>query len=138
MIMKFHNSFPFVLLHAALGLLCYIVVMTVYVTFRGVDDDFVFWAVWLLVFSLALLALSVAGTKVTMTDDTITVKRPDNYVRSTLMYISKITKVTSHGTFFGRKVVFEDADGHKATAYPHNLNALADGLKKHGISIQLQ
>lgn len=126
------------MLHAALGLLCYIVVMTVYVTFRGVDDDFVFWAVWLIVFLAALLALSVAGTKVTMTDDTITVKRPDNYVRSTLMYINKITKVTSRNTFFGRKVVFEDADGHKATAYPHDLNALADGLKKRGISIQLQ
>lgn len=138
MIMKFHNSFSFVLLHAALGLLCYIVVMTVYVTFRGVDDDFVFWAVWLLVFSLALLALAVAGTKVIMTDDTITVKRPDNYVKSTMMYINKITKVTSRNTFFGRKVVFEDADGHKATAYPHDINSLADGLKKHGISMQLQ
>lgn len=112
--------------------------MTVYVTFRGVDDDFVFWAVWLLVLSLALLALSVAGTKVTMTDDTINVKRSTSYAGSTMMYISKITKVTSHGTFFGRNVVFEDADGHKATAYPHDLNALADGLKKHGISIQLQ
>lgn len=138
MIMKFHNSFPFVLLHAALGLLCYIVVMTVYVTFRGVDDDFVFWAVWLIVFLAALLAPPIVGTKVTMTDDTITVKRPDNYVRATLMYINKITKVTSRNTFFGRKVVFEDADGHKATAYPHDLNALADSLKKHGISIQLQ
>lgn len=138
MIMKFHNSFPFVLLHAALGLLCYIMVMTVYVTFRGVDDDFVFWAVWLLVLSLALLALSVAGTKVTMTDDTINVKRSTSYAGSTMMYISKITKVTSRNTFFGRNVVFEDADGHKATAYPHDLNALADGLKKHGISIQLQ
>lgn len=138
MIMKFHNSFPFVLLHAALGLLCYIVVMTVYVTFRGVDDDFVFWAVWLLVLSLALLALSIAGTKVTMTDDTINVKRSASYAGSTMMYINKITKVTSRNTFFGRKVVFEDADGHKATAYPHDLNALADGLKKHGINIQLQ
>lgn len=136
--MKFHNSFPFVLLHAALGLLCYIVVMTVYVTFRGVDDDFVFWAVWLLVLSLALLALSIAGTKVTMTDDTINVKRSASYAGSTMMYINKITKVTSRNTFFGRKVVFEDADGHKATAYPHDLNALADGLKKHGINIQLQ
>ena len=138
MIMKFRNSFPFVLRYASLMLLCYVAIMTVYVTFRGVDDDFVFWTVWLLVFTLALTALSVAGTKVTMTDDTVTVKRPDNYVRSTLMYINKITKVTSHGTFFGRKVVFEDADGHKATAYPHDINALADSLKKHGISIQLQ
>ena len=138
MIMKFRNSFPFVLRYASLMLLCYVAIMTVYVTFRGVDDDFVFWTVWLLVFTLALTALSVAGTKVTMTDDTVTVKRPDNYVRSTLMYINKITKVTSHGTFFGRKVVFEDADGHKATAYPHDINALAEGLKKHGISIQLQ
>ena len=136
--MKFRNSFPFVLRYASLMLLCYVAIMTVYVTFRGVDDDFVFWTVWLLVFTLALTALSVAGTKVTMTDDTVTVKRPDNYVRSTLMYINKITKVTSHGTFFGRKVVFEDADGHKATAYPHDINALAEGLKKHGISIQLQ
>ena len=136
--MKFRNSFPFVLRYASLMLLCYVAIMTVYVTFRGVDDDFVFWTVWLLVFTLALTALSVAGTKVTMTDDTVTVKRPDNYVRSTLMYINKITKVTSHGTFFGRKVVFEDADGHKATAYPHDINALADSLKKHGISIQLQ
>lgn len=93
---------------------------------------------WLLVLSLALLALSVAGTKVTMTDDTINVKRSTSYAGSTMMYISKITKVTSRNTFFGRKVVFEDADGHKATAYPHDLNALADGLKKHGISIQLQ
>ena len=138
MIMKFHNSFPFVLLHAALGLLCYVAIMTVYVTFRGVDDDFVFWAVWLIVFFAAMLALSIAGTKVTMTDDTINVKRSASYAGSTMMYINKITKVTSRNTFFGRKVVFEDADGHKATAYPHDLNALADGLKKRGISIQLQ
>ena len=136
--MKFHNSFSFVVLHSIIGLLCYVVVMTIYVSIRGVDDDFVFWAVWLLILLAALLALSMAGTKVTMTDDTITVKRPDNYARSTLMYINKITKVTSHGTFFGRKVVFEDANGHKTTAYPHDINSLADGLKKHGISMQLQ
>lgn len=136
--MKFHNSLTFVVRQTAIGLLCYVVMMTIYGTVKGVNDDFVFWAVWLIVFLAALLALSVAGTKVTMTDDTITVKRPDNYVRSTMMYINKITKVTSRNTFFGRKVVFEDADGHKATAYPHDINALADGLKKRGISIQLQ
>lgn len=138
MIMKFHNSLTFVVRQTAIGLLCYVVMMTIYGAVKGVNDDFVFWAVWLIVFLAAMLALSIAGTKVTMTDDTINVKQSASYAGSAMMYINKITKVTSRNTFFGRKVVFEDADGHKATAYPHDLNALADGLKKHGISIQLQ
>lgn len=131
--MKYHNSSTYILFQAALLLVLYIGVMTLYGALKGTGEDFWFFAVLWLAGAVLALKFCVLGTKIEVIDDSLLIKAANNTSRGTYMPFGSIKKLTVRQTACGTQLTFEDVNGHKAKAYPNDAASLLSLLKSHGV-----
>lgn len=133
----FGNSPTFILRSYIGGCAVWLVLMCFFYLRHGFDSDFIIDMIWYFAVVMAIVSISVLGTRVSVGRDSIIVYQHGNVAgKRSIRYCEIVNVVVDRSLFWGPRMTIFYGNGKTVVAYPADIEIVANFLRKQHVNVE--